>query len=64
MDGAIFGLPVLDVDGFDSMKDCCKADGLYNNEPTESPETRIHLIPYYAFANRGESDMQVWLNLR
>ncbi len=63
-DGGIFGLPVLDVDGFDSMKDYCKADGLYNNEPTKCSETRIRLIPYYAFANRGESDMQVWLNIR
>ncbi|NLX94524.1 MAG: hypothetical protein GXZ02_11910 [Clostridiales bacterium] len=25
------------------------------------PQT-IKLIPYFAFANRGESDMRVWLN--
>ena len=26
--------------------------------------TRIRLIPYFAFANRGESDMQVWMSTR
>ena len=25
-------------------------------------KTEITLIPYYGFANRGETDMRVWMN--
>ena len=37
-------------------------DGLYPIwQPPKEETTKIHLIPYYAWANRGEGEMQVWL---
>lgn len=38
-------------------------EGLYytGNRPREE-ECSIRLIPYYAWANRGEGEMRVWLN--
>lgn len=44
-----------------------KADGgrwLYRPAASEMEEIRIRFIPYYAFANRGESDMQIWMLLK
>lgn len=39
-------------------------NGLYSyKKPAESP-VKITLIPYYAWANRGENDMRVWLPLK
>lgn len=35
-------------------------DGLYNDTVTATPFT-AKLIPYFAFANRGESDMRIWV---
>lgn len=35
---------------------------LYTNwQPPKEEPTKIHLIPYYAWANRGEGEMLVWL---
>jgi DUF1680 family protein len=35
---------------------------LYRELPAEKPETvRIRLIPYYAWGNRGKSEMSVWM---
>ena len=33
---------------------------LYSYEPPERENVTLRLIPYYAWANRGENDMQVW----
>ena len=33
---------------------------LYSPHSTKRKETFAKFIPYYAFANRGENDMQVW----
>lgn len=53
-----FGLPALDIP-------CRKllpfAAGLYSAEAPASEDAVLRMIPYNAFANRGESDMLVWL---
>ena len=36
-------------------------DALYTKKAPETGETRVKFIPYHAFANRGASDMQVWM---
>ena len=55
-----YGASVFTVQGFVPADDDM---GLYYNaaELTNEPRpVNIRFIPYYAFANRGESDMQVW----
>ena len=37
---------------------------LYSKYIDNAIKCKIKLIPYYAFANRGDSEMQVWLNVR
>lgn len=47
--------------------DCCipeKADALYTNKKPELVRTEIKLIPYYGFANRGKTDMEIYLLCR
>lgn len=39
-------------------------DWLYRPLQAELQETELTFIPYYAFGNRGESDMEVWTLLR
>ena len=39
-------------------------EGLYQKLNREYEKCRIKLIPYYGFANRGESNMSVWLNFK
>jgi DUF1680 family protein len=36
--------------------------GLYSSSKPKTEKTALKLIPYSCFANRGESDMLVWLN--
>ncbi len=36
---------------------------LYTNGKYCKTDIELRLIPYFAFANRGESDMKVWINL-
>lgn len=41
------------------------SDTLYRNySPASVREREINFIPYFAYANRGESDMLVWLRVR
>ena len=42
----------------------CASQALYRPLTDCFEPTRIHLIPYYAYANRGESDMLVWMHYR
>ena len=35
-------------------------DALYRDYECDRQETTLRFIPYYAFANRGESEMLVW----
>ena len=34
---------------------------LYSTKQYESTDAILKLIPYFAWANRGENDMQVWM---
>lgn len=51
---------VVDVDGYEDEP----FDSLYRNYSAAMKERRIRFIPYYAFANRGESDMLIWFRVR
>ncbi|MBQ6858283.1 MAG: glycoside hydrolase family 127 protein, partial [Clostridia bacterium] len=55
----LFGLPVLRTRGLRRTGPM----GLYARYHREYEEAEITLIPYYAFANRGESEMNVWLHI-
>ncbi|MBQ8849898.1 MAG: glycoside hydrolase family 127 protein [Clostridia bacterium] len=53
-----FGLPTLEIDAYELKS---TGDGLYTSSAPTKEKTRLTLIPYNCFANRGESDMLVWL---
>ncbi len=38
------------------------SEALYSTEPPKKKEVTLTYIPYYTFANRGEQNMQVWVN--
>lgn len=57
----LFGLPVITVDGFRRLN---VSGALYAPLEEKLENTRIRLIPYSCFANRGECDMLVFLNYR
>ncbi len=40
----------------------CSDDDLYSVRKPVAKKTTLTYIPYYAFANRGEQNMQVWVN--
>jgi len=50
------GLPAIVAEG--SRRPACKA--LYRPATTERIAQKVTFIPYFAFANRGESEMLVW----
>lgn len=58
-DDAALACPALEVNGFRELP----GDALYRPYPPERQPCRLRLIPYFAFANRGESDMQVWTRI-
>ena len=54
--------------GFDNCTDCVDVLDKWSNntlykkvESKKIDKTNIKLIPYYAWSNRGKSDMSVWL---
>ena len=56
------------IDGNNIIKITCDAeiisetsDDLYSEKPFKSEKKRLSLIPYAAWANRGRSEMLVWL---
>lgn len=51
------GLTTVELDGFIQPE----RDELYFDWNESFVEQKIKLIPYYAYANRGESDMLIWL---
>ena len=53
-----FGLPEITVDAYEIKSG---ADTLYSNCAPTKEKTTLKLIPYNAFANRGASDMAVWI---
>lgn len=60
-DSGIFSLPTLEVS-------CEKllpfSDSLYESHPPKTEAATLKLIPYNGFANRGESDMLIWLHTK
>ena len=52
------GVPTLVTDGFRSNTD--ESTPLYRTLDGALTPVKVKLIPYYAFANRGVSEMQVW----
>ena len=52
------GLPMLEIT---AKKRLPFENALYSNTPPKTVEQPLVLIPYNSFANRGESDMRVWL---
>lgn len=52
-----FLLPVLETKAYRPKE----SEKLYYEADDELEEIPLKLIPYYAFANRGETEMQVWL---
>lgn len=37
------------------------SDALYSEERPERTDAKLTAIPYYAWANRGENQMRVWM---
>jgi DUF1680 family protein len=56
----LYGMNTLEVDGYI----CEESKLLYRPLTDRYTPTRIRLIPYYAFANRGDCDMTVWMRYR
>ena len=54
-----FGLPVIDAAG--TVPGEGTGEALYAPLTALPRDVTLRFIPYYAFANRGESDMRVWL---
>lgn len=54
------GLNKITVDGYIRKT----SDALYSRLNDCFEKTKITLVPYYSFANHGESDMTVWMNYR
>jgi len=55
----VFGLKTYTCQGF--RRRVSALDGLYN-QSYNIEKTELRFIPYYAFGNRGDSDMLVWIN--
>ncbi|MBE6981563.1 MAG: glycoside hydrolase family 127 protein [Ruminococcaceae bacterium] len=55
-----FGVPILKTKGLYRLP----GEGLYGRFQNLHQEKELTLIPYFAFANRGESEMYVWLNYK
>lgn len=52
-----YGVPVLQTTGMYTVS----GEGLYHRYHNHHQEKKLTFIPYFAFANRGESEMYVWL---
>lgn len=59
-DGGRFGLPVLTVEGERKKQ----GSGLYQVYRADYEPAQLRFIPYYAFANRGVSEMLVWIAVK
>jgi len=51
-------MPVVSARGW--RRKAAKGKWLYRPMQDEMEEVRLTFVPYYAFANRGKSDIQVW----
>lgn len=59
-ENALYQVPLLKTRGFRKKEQT----GLYRRYSSDFEETEITLIPYFAFANRGASEMLVWIPVR
>ncbi|MDO4292763.1 MAG: glycoside hydrolase family 127 protein [Eubacteriales bacterium] len=63
----VCGVPVtaVEINGWrQTEKKQEKADGLYHPYVKPAKEAvRLHYVPYYTWANRGENEMQVWTSV-
>ena len=57
LEDSLFLLPILKTTAYRPKE----TDRLYYEVGDDYEETQLTLIPYYAFANRQETEMQVWL---
>lgn len=55
--GEKYGVPGIKVCGEKRVV----SDGLYSEHPPVSAEAKLNMIPYFAFANRGECEMLTYL---
>ena len=61
--GMFFGIPTLKIPAY--VTDSSSDAPLYVKATQEKlKEVELRLIPYFGFANRGESNMRVWFLLR
>lgn len=55
------GVPMLTFSGWRKFACGCCTGALYRPVNGDYRKTKLHFIPYHAFANRGETDMTVWV---
>lgn len=56
-----FGADIIETDGFRKVQ---KSNALYHPFAEYFEKTRIKFIPYFGFANRGETDMLVFFKVK
>ena len=56
-EGVLKGNVLLKIPGYRM----CTGEALYSEERPRKEETVMTAIPYYAWANRGENQMRVWM---
>jgi DUF1680 family protein len=59
----IEGSPILALEGTGRTFEKSQGNALYRQVAPASRNVPFKLIPYYAWGNRGKSEMTVWLNL-
>jgi DUF1680 family protein len=59
--GSSFGAPVIRASGKRRKPEGFRA--LYRPYRPDEAECELTFVPYYAFANRGESEMLVWVRI-
>ncbi len=55
------GVPTLTASGWRKFECTCCGGPLYRPASGDYRPAKLRFIPYYAFANRGETDMAVWV---
>ena len=55
------GVPMLTVNGWRKFACGCCTGALYRPVNGDYRKTKLRFVPYYAFGNRGENDMTVWV---
>ena len=61
-DSSEYGMPNLSVDGY--RRQMPEDAPLYSEGLVTYKPIKVKMIPYYAFANRGENEMLVWHNIK